>query len=115
MNVGSMSNKGIDIRIGTTNIRNKNFTWKTDLTVSRNINKVLYLGAGGDDASLVSGNSKTVVGRSIGSFFGYIYDGIFATANDFKTHALPADQSGMPAPLPMQVVVYGMATVCLKT
>ena len=99
VNVGSMSNKGIDIRVGTTNIRNKNFTWKTDVTVSRNINKVLYLGAGGDDASLVSGNSKTVVGRSIGSFFGYIYDGIFATANDFKTHALPADQSGIPRPI----------------
>lgn len=99
VNVGSMSNKGIDIRVGTTNIRSKNFTWKTDVTVSRNINKVLYLGAGGDDASLVSGNSKTVVGQPIGSFYGYIYDGIFATANDFKTHALPADQSGTPRPV----------------
>ena len=99
VNVGSISNKGIDIRVGTTNIRNKNFTWKTDITVSRNINKVLYLGAGGDDASLVSRNSKTVVGQPIGSFYGYMYDGIFATANDFKTHALPADQSGTPRPI----------------
>lgn len=99
VNVGSISNKGIDIRVGTTNIRNKNFTWKTDITVSRNINEVLYLGAGGDDASLVSRNSKTVVGQPIGSFYGYIYDGIFATVNDFKTHALPADQSGTPRPI----------------
>lgn len=99
VNVGSMSNKGIDIRVGTTNIQNKYLTWKTDVTVSRNINKVLYLGPGGDDASLVSANSKTVVGRPIGSFYGYIYDGIFATANDFKTHALPADQSGAPRPI----------------
>jgi TonB-linked SusC/RagA family outer membrane protein len=99
VNVGSMSNKGIDIRVGATNIRNKNFTWKTDVTVSRNVNKVLYLGAGGDDASLVSGNSKTVVGQPIGSFYGYIYDGIFATADDFKNHALPADQSGNPRPI----------------
>jgi TonB-linked SusC/RagA family outer membrane protein len=98
VNVGSMSNKGIDIRVGTTNIINKNFSWKTDITVSRNINKVLNLGAG-DDASLVSGNSKTVAGQPIGSFYGYIYDGIFATANDFKTHALPADQSGTPRPI----------------
>ncbi|THU40132.1 TonB-dependent receptor [Niastella caeni] len=99
VNVGSISNKGIDIRIGITNIRTKNFTWKTDATVSRNINKVLNLGSGGDDASLVSGNSKTVVGQPIGSFYGYIYDGIFATAEDFKTHALPADQSGTPRPI----------------
>src|SRR5690349_19350791 len=68
VNVGSMSNKGIDIRVGTTNIRNKNFTWKTDVTVSHNINKVLYLGAGGDDASLVKSNSKTVVGRLLAHF-----------------------------------------------
>ena len=99
VNVGSISNKGFDIRVGTTNINNKNFTWKTDVTVSRNINKVLSLGSGGDDASLVSGNSKTVVGKPIGSFYGYIYDGMFATAADFKTHALPADQSGTPRPI----------------
>jgi len=99
VNVGSMNNKGIDIRVGSTNIRNKYFTWKTDVTVSRNINKVLYLGAGGDGASLVSGNSKTVVGQPIGSFYGYMYDGIFATADDFKNHALPADQSGTPRPI----------------
>lgn len=99
VNIGSMSNKGIDIRIGSTNIRTKDFTWKTDATVSHNINKVLSLGSGGDDASLVAGNSKTVVGRPIGSFYGYMYDGIFATANDFKTHALPADQSGNPRPI----------------
>ena len=98
VNVGSMSNKGIDIRVGTTNIRNKNFSWKTDITVSRNINKVLNLGAG-EDASLVSRNSKTVAGQPIGSFFGYIYDGVFASADDFKSHALPADQSGNPRPI----------------
>jgi TonB-dependent starch-binding outer membrane protein SusC len=99
VNVGAMSNKGIDIRVGITNIQRKDFTWKTDFTVSRNINKVLSLGPGGDDASLVSANSKTVAGRPIGSFYGYIYDGMFATAEDFKTHALPADQSGTPRPI----------------
>ncbi len=99
VNVGSISNKGIDIRVGTINISNKNFTWKTDVTVSRNINRVLSLGSGGKDASLTKGNSKTVVGQPIGEFYGYIYDGIFATANDFKTHALPADQNGVPRPI----------------
>jgi TonB-linked SusC/RagA family outer membrane protein len=99
VNVGSMSNKGIDIRVGTTNIQNKNFNWKTDFTVSRNINKVLSLGTGGEDASLSKQNSRTVVGQPIGTFYGYIYDGIFATADDFKNHALPADQSGNVRPI----------------
>jgi TonB-linked SusC/RagA family outer membrane protein len=99
VNVGSISNKGFDIRIGTTNINTKNFRWRTDVTISHNDNKVLSLGSGGKDASLVSGNSRTVVGQPIGEFYGYVYDGIFSTANDFKTHALPADQSGNPRPI----------------
>ena len=99
VNVGSISNKGFDIKIGTRNIVTKNFTWNTDITVSHNVNKVLNLGSGGDNASLTSGNSKTVVGKPIGEFYGYICEGVFATANDFKTHALPADQSGKPRPI----------------
>jgi len=96
VNVGSVSNKGIDIRIGTTNLTTKNFTWKTDITVSHNVNKVLRLGAGGGQAPLpgYSGANivaMTVVGKPIGEFYGYVYDGIFAAAKDLQTHALTAD------------------------
>lgn len=48
VNVGSISNKGIDIRVGTTNISTENLTWRTDITVSHNVNEVKYLGNGGD-------------------------------------------------------------------
>ncbi|MGN6353383.1 MAG: SusC/RagA family TonB-linked outer membrane protein, partial [Parafilimonas sp.] len=34
VNIGAMSNKGLDFRVGTININGKNFTWKTDVTVS---------------------------------------------------------------------------------
>ncbi|MTK54448.1 TonB-dependent receptor [Paludibacter sp.] len=100
-NVGSMSNKGFDLRISSTNISNSKFTWKTDLTVSHNVNKVLNLGSGGSSANLSKSLNnqvfeKTVVVQPIGEFYGYIFDGVFATANDFKTHALPVDQSGVP-------------------
>ena len=105
-NVGSMSNKGFDFQISTTNISSKNFTWRSDFTLSRNVNKVLSLGNGGSDASLsaTDGGSgqvaeKTVVGQSIGEFYGYIFDGIFATPKDFQTHALPANQAGVPYPI----------------
>jgi TonB-linked SusC/RagA family outer membrane protein len=81
VNVGSMENKGFDFRISSTNIRGTNFTWKTDLTVSRNINKVLKLNA--DGAPIMGQYSKTVVGRSIGDFYGYVVDGgVFANALD---------------------------------
>jgi len=106
-NVGSLRNRGFDFGINTTNINNKNFTWKTNLTLSRNNNKVLSLGAGGSDASLTATFNndvfeKTVVGKPIGEFYGYIYDGLYATPSDFKNHALPADQSGKPYPISPQ-------------
>jgi len=105
VNVGAVSNKGFDFRVSTTNINYRDFTWKTDVTVSRNINKVLNLGAG-DQANLSQKSyvindiiEKTVVGQPIGEFYGYIFDGVFANAKDFQTHALPVDQSGKAYPI----------------
>ena len=94
VNVGAVNNKGFDFRVSSTNISKRNFTWKTDITVSRNINEVISLNT--EDASLTGSFSRTVVGRSIGEFYGYIVDGgVFATATDFKTHALPV-RNGVP-------------------
>ncbi|WP_232009321.1 SusC/RagA family TonB-linked outer membrane protein [Mucilaginibacter mallensis] len=105
-NVGSLSNKGFDFQINSTNIKSQNFSWKTSLTLSRNINKVTSLGAGGDDANLSEKSyvindiiEKTVVGQPIGEFYGYVFDGIFSKPSDFKTHALPADPNGNPYPV----------------
>ncbi|SDT04360.1 TonB-linked outer membrane protein, SusC/RagA family [Mucilaginibacter mallensis] len=105
-NVGSMRNSGFDFQISSTNIRSKDFYWRSDFTLSRNVNKVLSLGNGGSDASLsvTDGGSgqvaeKTVVGQPIGEFYGYVFDGVFATPKDFQTHALPANQAGVPYPI----------------
>src|SRR6185437_15602404 len=105
VNVGAVSNKGFDFRVSTTNIISRNFTWKTDVTVSRNINRMLSLGAGGQanlsQKSYVINDiiEKTVVGKPIGEFYGYIFDGIYAKPTDFQKHALPVDQSGNPYPI----------------
>lgn len=96
VNVGSMENKGFDIRISSTNIKGNNFAWKTDLTVSRNINEVTKLNA--DGAPIMGQYSKTVVGRSIGDFYGYVVEGVFANAvdafgdqeNGIERHARPS-------------------------
>lgn len=93
VNVGSLSNKGFDFRISTTNIRKNKVTWRTDFTLSHNKNKILKLNTAG--ASINGGyanganNTRTVVGRSIGEFYGYLADGVFATKEDFETHARP--------------------------
>lgn len=103
-NVGSVSNKGFDFQISSTNINSKNFSWKSTLTLSRNVNKVLSLGSGGSQANLSESFNNdiiqtTVVGKPIGEFYGYVFDGIFSKPSDFQTHARPADQSGKPYPV----------------
>jgi len=105
VNVGVVSNKGFDLRVSSTNVNLRNFSWKTDVVVSRNINRVVSLGAG-DQANLSQKSyvindiiEKTVVGQPIGEFYGYIFDGIFAKPSDFTKHALPVDQNGNPYPI----------------
>lgn len=103
VNIGSMENRGFDFRISSDNIRGKDFTWKTDLTVSHNKNKIIKLNAEG--ASIDRQYSKTVPGRSLGEFYGYVVEGVFATptdvlgdeANGIQPHARPV-RNGEPIP-----------------
>jgi TonB-dependent starch-binding outer membrane protein SusC len=103
VNIGSVRNRGYDFRISSTNISKNDFTWKTDVTVSHNVNKILKLNSGG--ASLpgyYGGNvaALSVVGRSIGEFYGYVFDGVFATPEDFQKHALPVNPTtGLQLPI----------------
>jgi len=104
VNIGSVSNKGFDLKISTTNIATKNITWRTDFVISHNENKIISLGSGGDAANLSQTYNgyvfeKTVVGQPIGVFYGYQFDGVFANPDDFTSHALPVNQSGVPYPI----------------
>ena len=80
VNIGSMRNEGFDFRISSDNIRGRALTWRTDLTVSHNTNRIVKLNAEG--ASINGQYSRTVAGRSIGEFYGYVVEGVFATAAD---------------------------------
>ena len=42
-NIGTSSNKGVEIGLNTVNISKKDFTWKTNLTFSLNRNKIVDL------------------------------------------------------------------------
>jgi TonB-linked SusC/RagA family outer membrane protein len=105
INIGSVRNKGIDLHLNTTNIIKGDFTWTSDFTLSHNQNRVLKLNT--DGASLTAKIydpeqivSETKVGGSIGDFYGYVVDGgVFATASDFETHALPANNAGETLPI----------------
>ncbi|WP_205513610.1 SusC/RagA family TonB-linked outer membrane protein [Longitalea arenae] len=103
-NIAAVSNKGFDLRISSVNVRNNHFSWKTDVTVSHNTNKILALNSEGAALYGYYGNTiaaKSVVGRSIGEFWGYQTDGLFTGAEDFKTHpAIPVNPTtGVKIPI----------------
>ena len=94
-NVGKMENKGFDLSLHTHNIVHKNFNWSTDLTFSRNRNRVKEL----DDANRIYWRNlywysefqtatKTSAGQPLGLFYGYQVEGIFQDQADILNHAV---------------------------
>lgn len=89
-----MENKGIELEIGSDNLRG-DFTWTTDFNIAFNRNKVLELGGeeykdiGSGDGGLKTGSiHRMYVGEPIGTFYGYVFDGIFQ--NEAEVEAGPS-------------------------
>jgi TonB-linked SusC/RagA family outer membrane protein len=87
-NIGKVRNRGLELGLNTRNFVGK-FKWSTDINFSMNRNKVLALGA--DGAPIISstqGDSHiTQVGKPIGNFYGYIFDGVYNTQDQINKHA----------------------------
>jgi len=72
-NVGSLKNDGFELAINSVNVKSKDFMWTSNLSISRNKNKILNLG--GKDFIENGIASRLIVGESIGSFWGIKYLG----------------------------------------
>ena len=102
VNIGSVSNKGIEFTLTTHNIAGKNFNWKSNITLSRNINKILALNS---DASALYGYAgataitKSAVGRSIGEYFGFEALGLYKNAEDFARYPALTQKGGTAIPI----------------
>lgn len=102
INIGSVSNKGVEFNITTVNITSKNFTWKSTFTLSHNKNKVLALNT---DAAALYGYAgstaitKSIVGRSIGEYYGYQTLGTYKNAEDFAKYPAIPQKGGVPIPI----------------
>lgn len=79
-NVGSLSNKGVELSIGGTVIERGKFRWNSDLNLSTLQNKVISLGEGGDiyPSSLSTFGIQNVTreGYSVGSIFAVPSEGV---------------------------------------
>ncbi len=84
-NIGEVRNKGMEIVLETKNIIEKDFQWNTYFNISSNRNVVESMGP--TEAPIIVGPRNffnelafiTTVGEPIGSFYGYIVDGVYMT------------------------------------
>ena len=97
VNIGAVSNKGIEFTLTTVNVKSSDFTWKTNIVFSHNDNKVLALAPG--TPAIYGTYTKTVVGGSIGEFYGYQTLGLYKNAADFTKY--PAVWQNGSGPIPI--------------
>lgn len=78
-NIGSIQNTGFELQINTRNIVGA-FTWETGFNIARIRNEVLSLYE--DQPIDVGFASRIEVGESLGSFYGFVTEGIFQTQEE---------------------------------
>jgi TonB-linked SusC/RagA family outer membrane protein len=78
-NSGEISNKGYEFSISSLNLSEKDYTWKTVFTASRNINKIVKLPVEQINASY---GSIAREGYSLHSFYLYDYKGVDPATGD---------------------------------
>jgi TonB-linked SusC/RagA family outer membrane protein len=89
-NVGSTSNKGVELQLSSTILQKGPLTWNASFNISFNQNKVVSLGAQTSffQNSGWAGTSNPAdyivkVGQPVGAMYGFVTDG-FYTTNDFN-------------------------------
>jgi outer membrane receptor protein involved in Fe transport len=81
-NVGNVTNKGFELAVNANVIERPKWSWSLSANFARNINAITSLGKYAD---FLSGNEQEYilrVGEPVGSFYGYIFDGIVQSHED---------------------------------
>lgn len=96
-NVGSITNKGIEFGVNAAIIDNKDLHWNISANIAHNKNEVTSLGS---LESIKSTYTIIKVGESLGSFYGWKFNGIVQKGDDLTK---------VPSPSPKPTVEYGDA------
>src|SRR5690606_36497782 len=99
-NIGSIENKGLEFSINSTNTIGE-FQWSTIANLTINRNKVLSLGEDrfftrNANTTMADYNSAVIVevDKPLGSFFGYVFDGIYQTEEEVASIDHPGARPG---------------------
>ena len=89
LNIGNILNKGFDFDIRSVNTTGA-LKWNTSLNISVNRNQVTNLANNNTD--ILSSGSLLRVGQPVGTFYGYIFDGIFQSDEEVSKSAVMKGQ-----------------------
>jgi len=93
-NVGSVSNKGVEVLLTTKNIQSEKITWETTFTFSKNVNELVSI-YGQDQISDIGNN--LILGASLNPNYNYVYDGVWQE-NEATQAAAYGQKPGMARP-----------------
>ncbi|WP_190300434.1 SusC/RagA family TonB-linked outer membrane protein [Rufibacter hautae] len=82
LNVGNIRNRGFEFDVRTINTKGA-LDWRTSLNFTVNRNEVTNLNSETD--ILMGGGTLLRVGEPVGTFYGYIFEGIFQTDEEART------------------------------
>lgn len=85
-NGASMENKGFEFSMGYRGRTNFGLQYDVTGNISTNKNKVTYLPESVKNSYGGNGTYDNILGRPIGSMYGYVADGIFKTQDDLDQH-----------------------------
>lgn len=86
-NIGAFKFWGHEIGISSKNLTGT-LKWSTDLNITVNRNEVLQLGTNDTPIGGFADQgdyNRTAVGHPIGQFYGYVYDGVYMTQEEFDS------------------------------
>lgn len=105
-NIGSLQNRGVELELSTINIKNKNLEWKTSANISRNVNKIIELGA---ESQLLNQGERTElyvnrVGGPLVQFLGYKTDGVWISQAQITESKLTSNLANVFVPGGLKLV-----------
>ncbi|MDR1335702.1 MAG: TonB-dependent receptor [Tannerella sp.] len=96
INIGNVTNKGIEFSVNAVLISNSKLNWNVSANIARNINTVTALGGDNNLLSGQYGEQILKTGEAFGSFYGLVFDGIVQANEDVSL--LPAVRGVAPKP-----------------
>jgi TonB-linked SusC/RagA family outer membrane protein len=102
-NIGNVTNKGVELSVNGNLIEKKHFYWNVSANIAHNVNKItklgkapaVFYGRGTEDSER---EYVLKVGESLGSFYGYVFNGVVQTDEDVSKLPVPNWKSGNPEP-----------------